>query len=263
MDQQDALAKRVAAQDEELRHLRREFAQAVTQLEETQRRKSGLLAMAAHDLRTPLAIIQGYSQLLAADLAGDTDPAINEYLINIVAHADSLRNMVENLVALDQLEHGELRLATDRHDLNELVAQAVAEVEGLMMVKNVTIEHLNPSAPVWTWADEGQIRRALYNLLSHGIKYAHPGATLFIQADEKDAFGRVLLRDPARRIAPDVIVRLFDLVELEPDGAPSLRGMDLGLVLARRVAEAHGGRVAAMWEPERGTTLQLYLPAAE
>jgi two-component system sensor histidine kinase KdpD len=169
--------------------------------------------------------------------------------------------MVENLVALDQLEHGTLRLSPDSNDFNDLVAQAIAQVEGLMLIKNLTIAHHQAQRPIWVLADEGQIRRALYNLLSHGIKYAQPGAALLIEADYQGAFGRVNMRDPARRLKPDVLVRLFELVEIDPDGAPSLRGMDLGLVLARRVTEAHGGHVAATWQPDQGTTLQLYLPA--
>ena len=96
--------------------------------------------MAAHDLRTPLAVIQGYSQLLDMALAAETDPTIREYVATIVAHTDALRHGIENLVALDQMERGEVELSPTRCDLNELVRQALAQVEGLMTIKSVEAE---------------------------------------------------------------------------------------------------------------------------
>jgi K+-sensing histidine kinase KdpD len=256
MSEQDTLAIRLATQEDELRRLRQE-------LDQMRRRRSSLLAMASHDLRTPLTIIQGYSQLLAADLTDTSNPVISESLLNIMAHADVLGNMVEDLMTLDQIEYGALRLSLDSWDFDDLIAQAVAQIESLVLVKNIAIEHHRAASPVRVQADDSHIRRALYNLLSHAIKYARPGSALSIATDHRAGFGRVSLRDPQRRLGPEVLAHLFDLAGLNPDDNPSLRSMDLGLVLARRVAEAHDGRAGATWEPESGTTLYIDLQVAE
>jgi len=251
------------AHNEELLRTRRELSQVTAQLHRLQQRRSSLLAMAAHDLRTPLAIIQGYSQLLVANLSADPDAATREYLTTIVGHSTALANTIENLVALDQMERGEMTISTIRCDLTELVLGALAQVEGLATVKGLAIRCTTPPEPVWVFADEDQVGRVLYSLFSHGEKYARPGDELRVEVAVYGGFGRVTLTDPRRVLAAETAARLFDLVEIGHDRPASLRGTDLGLVVARHVAEAHGGGVEAASSTERGTVFTLYLPRSE
>lgn len=249
--------------DEELIYLRRELAGLQEQLHRTQHRKSSLLAMAAHDLRTPLAIIQGFAQLLEGELSANDNPAATEYVTNILAHSDSLNHMIENLVALDQIEGGQLRFSTATCNLNDLVEYALAQVEGLLSTKDLSFSYHGALAPAWVEVDEYHIQRALYNLLSHVSKYARPGSQLRADVDQEGAFFRVLLHDPQRQLPPEMLPRLFDLADVSHGGFASLRGMDLGLVFTRHVAEQHNGRVAATCSAGYGTSLALYLPASE
>ena len=249
-------------ESEELRRARRELERVKARLERLQQRKSSLLAMAAHDLRTPVAIIQGYSELLAGALAADTDPTIREYLTTIVAHTTSLRHGIENLVALDQMERGEVQLTAVRCDLNELVGQALAQVEGLMVVKSIAVTVAAPPEPLWIMADEEQVSRALYSLFGHAEKYARENGQLLFTVVVDEGMGLVTVRDPNRVLPGQMLARAFDLVEIGHDGRAALRGTDLGLVVARRVAEAHGGRAAVQSEVGQGTTFALYLPRA-
>lgn len=249
-------------QSGELRQTRRELARANARLERLQQRKSSLLAMAAHDLRTPLAIIQGYSQLLETSLSAESDPTIREYLTTIVAHAESLRNGIENLVALDQLERGEVRIAPARCDLIELAGQALAQVEGLIAIKGLDVIIDMPVDPVWVMADEAVAGRALYSLLSHAEKYARERGQLFVVVAAAGEMGLMSVRDPDRRLTVELAARVFDLVEPGRDGRAAVRGTDLGLVVARRVAEAHGGRADVASSPDQGTTFSISLPLA-
>lgn len=258
MNQQDSSK----SPDAELNNLRQDLAQTKALLENLQQRKSSVLAMAVHDLRTPLAIIQGYSQLLAADINDVEDPR-NEYVINILAHAVSLEKMIENLVALDQLERGQFRLSVKRIDLNERVSQAIAQVEGLTLLKNLKIALKSPVNRVWVRADGDQVDRVLYNLLSHATKYAQPGSELKIQVTGDDDFGQVTIVDPNRRLSKESLGRLFDVIDIGRDGASSLQGMDMGLVLARFIAEDHNGRLMASQKEGKGLTFALYLPIIE
>ena len=247
---------------EELRRTRRELDKVKARLDRLQRRKSSLLAMAAHDLRTPLAVIQGYSQLLDMGLAAETDPAIREYVATIVAHTDALRHGIENLVALDQMERGEVQLAPTRCDLNELVRQALAQVEGLMTIKSVEAETEIPAEPLWVMVDEHHVGRVLYSLFAHTEKYARERGRLFITVRRADDMAQVTTRDPNRLLPAEMAGRVFDLVEVSRDGRAALRGTDLGLVVARHVAEAHEGRVTAESDAAVGTRFTLYLPLA-
>jgi two-component system sensor histidine kinase VicK len=111
-------------------------------------------------------------------------------------------------------------------------------------------------------ADERQIGRVLYNLLSHAAKYARPESELTVEIEAKDGFGRLLLRDPHLVMSDDMLARLFDLVEDGAKNGTALRGTDIGLVVARHIVEGHGGRLEASCKPHLGTSLLLYLPLA-
>lgn len=247
---------------DELPRTKRDLARVSAQLERLQQRRSSLLAMAAHDIRTPLAIIQGYSQLLEDGLTPDSDPAVREYITTILAHAAALGNIIENLVALDGMERGELNINAVPCDLNELVGAALAQIEGMATVKELTIRCMTGPEPVWVFADEEQVGRVLYSLFSHGEKYARPGGELCVEVASDGEFGMVTLRDPNRRLPEDRVSTLFDLVDLNRDGH-ALRGTDLGLVVARHVAEAHRGRIEAEASPDMGLTFTLYLPCCD
>jgi signal transduction histidine kinase len=249
--------------DIELRWLRRELAQVQAQLEQSRLRKSSLLAMAVHDLRTPLAIIQGYAQLLATEIDAAADSPTAEYITNILSHSDSLGVMIENLLALDQIERGDLRLSPTPCNLNEMVDQTIAQIEGLLKIKSLNLVYHAAMTPAWVDVDEAQIHRALFNMISHTIKYARPNTQLRVDVDHDARYCRVEMHDPHRQLPAEMLAKLFDLVEINRDGIASLRGMDMGLVLTRHLAEHHGGRVAAVCAPDRGMTLALYLPVGK
>lgn len=248
-------------QREQIARLRHELVLTQTRLEQAQQRKSSLLTMASHDLRTPLAIIQGYSQLLATELQPAAGTDVAEYLSNILAHIDLLSKMVENLVALDHYERDEINLTLARRNLNDLVDHALGQIEGLTALKNLDIDYEAPSRSTWVRVDEDEIPRAFYNVLSHAVKYAKPDSHLRLAIGRADGFYRVELHDPHRFLSAEMIARLFTLAQVGKDGIASMSGMDMGLVLTRHVIEHHGGRVEATTEGNRGMTICLYLPA--
>lgn len=247
--------------DKEIARLRYELALVQTQLEQLQLRKSTLLAMVAHDLRTPLAIIQGYSQLLAAELGQAADPAVEEYIANILAYAEALGKMIDNLIALDQFELDEVHLSLVNCDLNDLTSDALAQIEGLAGLKNLKFQYRASPTPALVLVDEDQLRRAIFNLLSHTTKYARPESELFVEVDDHDGYYHVQVIDVNRTLPADVLSRLFDPGQIGHDGQMALRGMDLGLVLTGYVAERHGGHVAASGREGSGVNITLILPA--
>jgi signal transduction histidine kinase len=160
------------------------------------------------------------------------------------------------------MERGEVHLAVTRCDLNELVAQALAQVEGLMVVKSIDATVVASPEPVWVMADEEQVGRALYSLFGHAEKYARENGQLLFTVAVDAGVGLVTVRDPNRVLPEQMVSRAFELVEIGRDGRAALRGTDLGLVVARRVAEAHGGRATVQSAVGPGTTFALYLPLA-
>ena len=131
-----------------------------------------------------------------------------------------------------------------------------------MTVKSIDVSIDAPSEPVWVMADEEQVGRALYSLFGHAEKYARENGRLLFTVAVVEGMGLVTVRDLNRVLPEQLVNRAFDLVEVGRDGRAALRGTDLGLVVARRVAEAHGGRATVQSAAGPGTTFALYLPLA-
>ncbi len=220
-----------------------------------------LLTLASHDLRTPLAIIQGYGQLLEGGLAPEADPLTRESVTTILAYAKSLQYLIESLVALEQIGRGALRVSAARLDLNKLAETALAEIGGLLTIKGVSVARHLSSTPIWVGADENHVVRALYSLLAHAEKAAQPDGELRLEVAGNGDFGWVWLTDPARSLTAESATHLFDLEEVT-DRA-TRRDIDLGLLAARYVAEAHGGNLTARSASGEGLVLALYLPRAD
>lgn len=212
-----------------------------------------LLALASHDLRTPLAIIQGYGGLLEDGLPADADPLMRESAATIMAYAKSFQYLIGNLLALEQSERGELRLSPARRDLNELAGAALAEIDGLLAIKGLTVERRLPPSAAWAEVDEKHIIRALYAVLAQAEKAARPGGALRIEVADEGESARVSLSDPARPTPQEGLDKLFRLE----------RHADVGLIAARAIIEAHGGRLTAHGAPGEGVTFTLYLPRVD
>ena len=107
-----------------------------------------------------------------------------------------------------------------------------------MVVKSIDATVVASPEPVWVMADEEQVGRALYSLFGHAEKYARENGQLLFTVAVDAGVGLVTVRDPNRVLPEQMVSRAFELVEIGRDGRAALRGTDLGLVVARRVAEA-------------------------
>lgn len=216
------------------------------------------VALIAHDLRTPLASVQGEQQLLQRRLerAGDSDVRVVRGLESIGRGARRMDAMIQELLEASRLESGVVPLRMAPIDISGLVAQVVGQLPGDAR-ERVTIA---AEPTVVAFADPQRIERVIDNLLSNAVKYSAPNAAIRIDVRRGDGEAIVAVVDRGRGVAPDQLARLFQrFVRLE--GAPAdPGGLGLGLYIARLIVEAHGGRVWAESEVGRGTTIGFTVP---
>ena len=217
----------------------------ITRQRELERLREDIFSMAAHDLKTPIAVIRGEAELLLRHLASGTpDPTVLEAAASIVAHTDRLAELFTTLFDISCLEAGLLTIVRSPTDLGA-VARNVTE--GMRSAARHNIRVVGEASVIGEW-DEQRIRQVLMNLLSNALKYSPEGSTVTVSvsADERSAV--VGVRDEGIGLDGAEIAQLFRRGYRTPS-ARSVIGGGLGLYFSNGIIAAHGGR---MWAESRG-----------
>jgi signal transduction histidine kinase len=238
----------------ELRRLARSFNTMAERLEAGEDVRRNLLADVAHELRTPLSVIQGDVEGMLDGLY-PSDPA---HLQPVLEEAKVMSRLLEDLQTLSTAEAGAVPLHRQLVEPEELVADAVAAFRIRADAAKVAL--ITRVAPVLPRVDVDPVRigEVFANLLLNAIRHTPPGGSVEVAAERADGRVAFLVRDTGRGIDPQVLPHVFDrFVKAAGSG-----GAGLGLAIARSLIEAHGGRITADSSPEEGTTMRFLLPAS-
>jgi signal transduction histidine kinase len=233
----------------------------VERLARLQTLKDDLVAMILHDVRNPLAGIEGYLQMIEAE-AGDP-AAVVEDALRALKSSRKLRSLLDGVLEVRLLEEGELPLRREPVDLAALVADAVETLSGTGEAGRAPIERAVP-AGLAAVVDRKLLRRALENLLSNAIKYSPRGKPIDLVA--REAGGRVELdvADRGPGVPDELKGALFQKFgSVEAKRGEARRGFGLGLHLVKLVAGAHGGDVSVHDRPGGGSIFRLSIPPGE
>jgi two-component system sensor histidine kinase BaeS len=201
-----------------------------------------LLADVAHELRTPLSILQGRLEGLLDGVYARDDARLEELL----AETRHLARLVEDVRTLANAEAGALELRKERVDAAELIGDAAAAFDGVEVQIDGTLPAID--------ADPVRLREVLLNLLANA---ARAGGAVRVSAEPRGRGLRIRVADSGRGIPAEELPRIFDrFVKSRESG-----GSGLGLAIARKLVEAHGGTIAAQSRVGEGTTVTIDLPA--
>lgn len=236
-----------------------EVAQQTQIAMEGERMRNTLLSAVSHDLRTPLTGILGAAQ--AALPHAPQGPA-HHMLVQIRNQAQALQQLVDNLLAMARLQQGGVQLKREWLPVDELVGSALAQ-----MRERLAAHALQTSLPAdlpLLQLDAVLMERVLVNLLDNAIKYTPEGTTITVAASVADGDCVLSVQDAG----PGLPVHLSAEQLFEPftrgQAESAVFGMGLGLALAQRIVQAHGGRLrVAQAEPGPGTIFSVHLPVPE
>jgi signal transduction histidine kinase len=232
-----------------------EKSEFMAELEEL---KSNFLSLISHDLKTPIARIQGAAERLLAEKA--PPERVEKTLKSVVRTTEELTEYIESILDLARVESGALPLHLASKDLNKTVEKVLEEKAPMAHEKHIGIDvDLEPLFAA-TY-DEKLIRRVVANLLENAIKYSPPETKIRIATREEDGRLRLEVKDQGRGIAPDEQERVFEkFYRSRSANTEQVRGAGLGLYLVRYFVELHGGSVTLESEPGRGSTFTVSLP---
>lgn len=242
--------------------------------------KSEFVANVSHELKTPLALVRMFAEMLQSGRVS-SDEKKKEYLDIIVRESERLSALIENVLDFARLERGRGSYEFAEGDVGDAVTRAAnvyryrAEREGTQLVLDV--EPALPRANI----DERAIQLAVINLVDNALKYAPGGETITVRARGHDGGVRIDVSDQGPGVAPEDRHRIFErFVRLtgsrddkggdrssSPQGRPSrppqspARGSGIGLALVKHIAESHGGRAWVESDVGVGSTFTFTIPA--
>ncbi len=237
------------------------LVQDVTREREVEQMKNEFLAMAAHELHTPLTTIVGYSELLstAPDEAFPPEQQ-REFLGYMHQKALSLARIVDDLLDISRFEAGQpLPLRVTNFNLDEMLLRMVGQYREHGGAHRFELQL--GDEPIEVHGDQGRIEQVLENLLSNAVKYSPGGGTIRVSAvTEGDGYCRLQVRDEGLGMTPEQLAKIFDRFYRVDTSDTATRGTGLGLSITRHLIEAHAGEINVASAPGIGTTVTVRLP---
>jgi len=251
--------------DEEIATLQQVGSVAVLSLRNAQlfRAKTDFMNLAAHELRTPLAVLNGYLSMLQDGTFGVPSDAWQRPVGVLVGKTRELGQLVENLLVGARLDSGHLIGSPVRLDLVTLAGEAVARAEARLALVGGELRLEASAEPVWIHGDADQLARIVDNLINNALTYSDgpPSVVVAVNADDQAA---LRVSDRGRGIPADLHERVFEqFYRIEDRNAGNPSGTGLGLYISRQLAVRHGGTLAiATSTLDEGSVFELRLPLA-
>lgn len=243
------------------RHLSEELAKVNIKVEEANKLKTRLLGMAAHDLRNPLGVIKGFSELLLLkDSNLDSDSL--DYIQKIERKSDEMLALVSDLLSSSVLDQGGLRVEPKPVVLNDLLNQSVMDIVGQTEKKKQVIV-IHQGQRIAAMVDEKRMRQVISNLLSNAIKYSPLGSTIEIGLVRKDRSAEISVKDHGPGLTPQEKAKIFQpFSEIKHSTTGGELSTGLGLSIAKALVDLHGGTLYVESEgPGLGSTFKVEIPA--
>ena len=218
-------------------------------------------ADAAHELRTPLAVMRNAVEVA---LRSPRDPEhYRRVLGDVLEEIERLTRMAEQLLFLCREDAGLVPLAMRQVRLEGLVADTAEHMKAVADAKGVTLR-CEALAPATIRADTDQVRRLLFNLLDNAIKFTPPGGTVSVRLGLVEGLARLQVFDTGAGIPTEHLPHLFErFYRVDPARTSEAQGFGLGLSICRSIAEAHGGELRIESTVGRGSQAILSFPASE
>jgi signal transduction histidine kinase len=240
-----------------------ELQDKTAQLEIANRHKSEFLANMSHELRTPLNAIIGFSEVLLERMFGPLNDKQDEYVADILSSGRHLLSLINDILDLSKIEAGRMELELTTFNLPVALDNALTLVRERAARHGISVTlAVDPRLGEVT-ADERKVKQVLLNLLSNAVKFTPEGGRIEVGAQVADGTVEVVVRDTGIGIAPEHQDAIFEeFRQVGTDYARKREGTGLGLTLARKFVELHGGRIWVKSQIGAGSTFTFTLPLA-
>jgi two-component system OmpR family sensor kinase/two-component system sensor histidine kinase BaeS len=245
-----------AENGDEISQLGSAFNHMTADLARADQLRRDMTADIAHELRTPITVIQGNLEAILDGIY----PSDREHLEPVLRKTQLLRRLVEDLRTLALADAGELTLQRTLTDLGGLIQDTVQGFGATARLAQVALAVQVPEHLARVRADGARIEQVLGILLDNALRHTPAGGRIIIAGQIQDQKCRISVRDTGEGIPPDALPHVFERFYRSPSERARASGTGLGLAIARAIIEAHGGRIWAESPPGQGTVITFALP---
>jgi signal transduction histidine kinase len=255
------LSQRVRLQGEgEVAALAEAFNSMAADLEYAEQLRRNMVADVAHELRTPLSNIQGYLEAIRDGVVEPDAAAIR----SLNEETSLLSRLVNELQELSLAEAGELKLVYQAEDITNLVKQAVTPWQPHLTAGEIALSLELPDDLPLVNIDWQRVNEVLHNILENAVAHTHKGGTINVTASQKGKWVEVSVSDTGEGIPAEDLPHIFErFYRVDKSRARATGGSGLGLTIARRLIEAHGGTIVVQSKLGEGSCFSFTLPIAE
>ncbi len=217
------------------------------------------ISVLGHELKAPLAAVEGFLQILKDGTAGN-DPAVTARVVDrALARTSGMRKLIIDLLNLTRIESGQKRRELAGTDLREAALAAVETVSPAAAERGITVALHAPEAAPFV-ADRGELDIILNNLLSNAVKYNRAGGRVDLTLAPQDQGWRIEVADTGIGMTAEDCARLFqEFVRIKNDQTRAIPGTGLGLSIVKKLAQLYGGDATVASVPGEGTTFTVTL----
>ncbi len=238
-----------------------EIQEKSRELEVASRHKSEFLANMSHELRTPLNAIIGFSEVLTEGMAGELNERQTEYLRDILESGRHLLSLINDILDLSKIEAGRMELQVGTFSLRDALQNGLTMVRERASRQGIALAAEIAPEIGQIDADERKVKQVIFNLLSNAVKFTPSGGRVEVRAALRDGDVEVAVRDSGVGIPHEEQERIFEeFHQVGGSATKAQEGTGLGLALAKKFVELHGGSIRVESSPGAGSTFTFALP---
>lgn len=218
------------------------------------------ISVLAHELKAPLAAVEGYLKIIRDRSLGEEDFTQYDHMLDrSMIRIDGMRKLILDLLDLTRIESGKKSRELQHIDLREIAKASIETVEPDAVNRDIRIR-LNADMPVMMDADRGEVEIILNNLISNAVKYNREGGSVDVKLAAKDKILTVSVSDTGIGMSSEESEKLFaDFVRIKNSKTKGIMGSGLGLSIVKKLASLYGGDVTVKSTPDVGSTFTVVL----
>ena len=259
--QQARLQAEVLAMNRELNDLTRQLHQANAELLELNQLKNQFLGMAAHDLRKPVGVIMTYAEFVLDGAGTALSPDHRKFLQTCLAAATGMKRLIDSFLDLSVIESGHLRLELAPASAADILGGATEIARLIAAKKKVTLIEAPENDSRRLRVDVAKLQQVLLNLVGNAVEHSVAGQRVWLSSRWDEQSLVLVVRDEGPGLTPEAQARLFQpFAQAGTRKTAGERSVGLGLLITRKIVEAHGGRIWVESIPGQGAAFLFALP---
>jgi two-component system CheB/CheR fusion protein len=230
----------------------------ITESKRDEIRKNDFIAMASHELKTPLTSLKAYLQLLEIKLAGTADPFVKTAVAKSGNQVNKMTALIHSFLDISKLEPGKLQIKKQEFDINKLIEEIIAESK---LLHNSHVFQFDAADTINVYADREKIGQVISNFISNAIKYSPRNSSITITCETDGSSIQVAVADEGMGIKPKDQEKVFQrFYRAEEDGSKNVSGFGIGLYLSSEIIQRHKGKIWLTSVEGKGSTFYFSLP---